>query len=290
MDIILKNHKIKGKLPQGITYEEPKLYIQKNTKFEETIKITIEDDNNESLEIIVGESSEIKIILEVTSTETKAHTYHLNLTAKPNSKVTYLLISDLNSEKGLIHHTFKAHRDANLELLGGFVSNKLEAKMRAELLEENAYVDIRAVGVSSFGNDQKIDIELIHAAPHTTGLMHNIAIANGDGRVVLNGVEKILQGMVKSDAYQSLKGIIASDDAVIEVNPILLIDEHDVTAGHGATVGRLEEVSLYYLMSRGLSKKEAEVLMINGLLAPLINAISDEPLKERFQILVNERL
>lgn len=290
MDIILKNHQVQSTLPEGITFKDSKLYFQKNTKFDETIKITIEDDNNESLEIVVEESSEVKIILEVTSKETKAHTYHLNLTAKPNSKVIYLLISDLNSEKGLIHHTFKAHRDANLELLGGFVSNKLEAKMRAELLGENAYVDIRAVGVSSFNNDQKIDIELIHGAPHTTGLMHNIAIANGNGKVLLNGVEKILKGMSKSDAYQSLKGIIASDDAVIQVNPILLIDEHDVTAGHGATVGRLEEVSLYYLMSRGLSKKEAEVLMINGLLAPLINAISDEPLKERFQTLVNERL
>lgn len=290
MDITLKNHEIKGAIPKGIKYEKPRLLIDRNTVFEETLKINMEDDNNETLEIIVGESTEIKIILEVSSQEKSEHTYHLNLIAKPNSKVTYLLISDLNSEKGLIEHTFKAHKDAQLELLGGFVSNKLKAKMRAELLEQNAYVNMRAVGVSSFGNDQTIDIELIHMAPHTTGFMHNIAIANGDGRVILNGVEKILKGNNGSDAYQSLKGIIASDDAVIEVNPILLIDEHDVKAGHGATVGRLEEVSLYYLMSRGLSRKEAELLMINGLLAPLVNEISDEPLKKRFQELVNERL
>ena len=86
-------------------------------------------------------------------------------------------------------------------------------------------------------------------------MMHNIAIANANGKVILNGVEKILKGMKNSNAYQSLKGIIASDEATIEVNPILLIDEYDVKAGHGATIGKLDENSLYYLMSRGLDKK-----------------------------------
>ena len=61
--------------------------------------------------------------------------------------------------------------------------------------------------------------------------------------------------MKNSNAYQSLKGIIGSDRAVIEVNPILLIDEYDVKAGHGATIGKLDEFSLYYLMSRGLNRK-----------------------------------
>ena len=155
---------------------------------------------------------------------------------------------------------------------------------------KGANVHIRVVAISSTNNEQNIDIELIHQAPYSTGLMHNIAIANNNGKIILNGVEKIEQGMIKVDAYQSLKGIITSDDAVIEVNPILLIDEHDIKAGHGATVGKLDEHSIYYLMSRGLTKKEAEKLMINGLLSPLIDAITDQELKERFINLVNDRL
>lgn len=290
MELTLKNHQIVEALPKGIKFESSKLLIEDNKVFEETLKINLLDDNNETLEIHVGKSSEIKIILEIASKDAKPNKYNLNLTAHQNSKVTYLLISELLSEDAVINHTFEAKRDSSMELLGGFVSNVLEARMRARLLEENANVHIRAIAVSSFGNNQKIDIELIHEAPYTTGLMHNIAIANGNGKVILNGVEKILQGNVKSDAYQSLKGIITSDDAVIEVNPILLIDEHDIKAGHGATVGKLEEVSIYYLMSRGLTRNEAEKLMINGLLSPLVNAISDEPLKERFVNLVNERI
>lgn len=289
-EIILKDHVISGDVIEGITYDAPKLIVRDKLVIKEPIKITLKDDNNENLEIVIGKSSEVKIILEVASDDTEPNTYNLKLTAKDNAKVSYLLISDLKSEKGLIHHYFEAGRDSNLELMGGFVSNKLDAKMQARLIGEGANVGIRAVAVSSFGNVQNIDIELIHAAKYSTGLMHNIAIANGNGKVILNGVEKILQGMSKANAYQNLKGIIASDQAVIEVNPILLIDEHDVKAGHGATVGKLEEQSIYYLMSRGLTRKEAERLMINGLLAPLIDAITDEPLKERFVELVNERL
>ena len=290
MEVIIKDKKLIGDLPKGVTYQDSHLVIAKNQSFKESLKISLLDDKNEEFFITIGESSEIKIILSLSSNDQLPHNYQITLNGEANSKVTYLLIADLKSEAAVINHHFLAQRDSQMELLGGFVANVLKAKMQARLLAENALVHLRAVAVSSFNNEQNIDIELIHEAPHTTGLMHNIASANGNGKVVLNGVEKILQKMVKADAYQSLKGIITSDDATVEVNPILLIDEHDIKAGHAATVGRLEEVSIYYLMSRGLTRKEAEKLMINGLLAPLVNEISDEPLKERFLDLVNERI
>jgi Fe-S cluster assembly protein SufD len=63
-----------------------------------------------------------------------------------------------------------------------------------------------------------------------------------------------------------------------------------VTAGHGATVGQLDEESIYYLMSRGLTKKEAEKLMINGLIRPVVDEITDKDIKERFINVVNKRL
>lgn len=290
MEIIIKDHQIKELLPDGVIYKDNKLMFKKNTKFDEVIKIKLKDDNNESFEIIVGDFSKVKIILEITSKKNTPHTYNFSLTINKNSHVTYLFISNLNSEKGLINHKFNVYKDAHLELLGGLVSNKLDARIEVDLLEENANANLKVVAVSSNENVQKVDVNLVHKAPHTTGLMHNVGISGGNGRIILNGTEKILKGMNASDAYQSLKGIITSDDAYIEVNPILLIDEYDVMAGHGATVGKLEELSIYYLMSRGLSKREAELLMINGLLAPVVNEISDENLKTRFQTLVMERL
>lgn len=289
-ELIIKEQQIKGELPKGVSYHNSTLNIANNTHLLDPLIIKIEEYNNEDFLIDVGSSSEVKIILQVYSEDKRPHNYNFRLVAQPNAKVTYLLITELESQLGKINHTFEAKKDASLELMSGFVSNKLDANITAKLQGKNASIHIRAVAVSSTNNVQNVDIELIHEAPYTTGLMHNIAIAGSNGKVVLNGVEKILQGMVKSDAYQNLKGIIISDEASIEVNPILLIDEYDINAGHGATVGKLEELSIYYLMSRGISRDDAKRLIINGLLHPLVSEISDEEIRDRFVKLVNDRL
>ena len=289
-DIVIKNHEIQSKLPKDFIYENQKLIIPKNIHYQEPIKITIQDDNNESLEIIVSENTGIKIILELSSKEITPNNYKFNLTAKENSNVKYLLVSELASKKALVEHYFTAERDAKLELIGGFVSDVIDAKMHVDLVGEGAEVKMRVVAVSSDDNKQTIDVLIIHKAPNTFGDMTNIGIANKRGKILLNGVEKIEKGMKHANAFQTLKGIIMSDQAIVEVNPILLIDEFDVKAGHGATIGKIAEDALYYLRSRGLTQREAEKLIINGFLKPVIDEIDDEPLKERFAHLVNSRI
>lgn len=289
-EIVIKNHHIQSGLPKDFIYENHTLIIPKNIQYESPLKITIADDNHEDLEIIVSENTSIKIILEVSSKEITPNQYKFTLTAKQNAQVKYLLVSELTSKKALLEHYFTASRDAKLELIGGFVSDVLDAKMHVDLIGEGAEVKMRAVAVSSDENKQTVDVLIIHKAPHTYGEMTNIGIANKKGKIVLNGVEKIEKGMKNANAFQTLKGIITSDQAIVEVNPILLIDEFDVKAGHGATIGKIEENQLYYLMSRGLTKREAEKLIINGFLQPIIDEIDDEPLKERFIHLVNSRI
>ncbi|HLT00183.1 MAG TPA: SufD family Fe-S cluster assembly protein, partial [Acholeplasma sp.] len=105
-----------------------------------------------------------------------------------------------------------------------------------------------------------------------------------------NGVGQIENGMKNSSDFQTLKGIITNDAAQIDVNPILIIDEFDVKAGHAATVGKLEEEVLYYLRSRGLSLADAQKLIINGYLHPVIEEIDDEQIKNQVIEIVNERI
>ena len=288
--IVIKNHQITSSIPEGFTFENQKLIIPKNNQYQDPIKITLEDDNNEELTIIVSENTSIKIILEIASQDVLENTYKLNLIAKENSNVKYLLVSELESNKALLDHYFTAERYAMLNLIGAFVSNVIDAKMHVELVGEGAEVNMRAVAVSSDQHVQNIDVSIVHKAPNTFGDMTNIGIANKNGKIILNGVEKIEKGMKNANAFQTLKGIITSDTAVVEVNPILLIDEYDVKAGHGATIGKIEEDQLYYLQSRGLTRAEAEKLIINGFLQPIIDEIDDEPLRERFVSLVNSRI
>ncbi len=289
-EILIKEQIVQTKLPKDFVYGNQTLTIPKNIVFQDPIKITILDDHNESLKIIVSENTSIKIILEVQNDTLEASQYHFDLLAKKNSHVKYLLVSELKSKKGLVEHYFTAERDAKLDLLGGFVSDIIDAKMHVDLIGEGAEVKMRAVAVSSDENQQNIDVLIVHKAPNTIGDMTNIGIANKQGRIILNGVEKIEKGMKNANAFQTLKGIITSDQAIVEVNPILLIDEYDVKAGHGATIGKIEEDVLYYLKSRGLTQQEAEKLIINGFLKPVIDEIDDEPLKERFVNLVNSRI
>ncbi len=288
--IVIKNHEVTSKLPKDFIFKNQQLIIPKNIQYQDPIMITIEDDNNESFEIIVSENTSIKIILELASKDQNANHFKFSLVAKPNSQVKYLLVSELESKKALLEHYFTAERDAKLNLIGGFVSNVLDAKMHVDLVGEGAEVKMRAIAISSDTNVQNIDVLIVHKAPNTFGDMTNIGIANKEGKIVLNGVEKIEKGMKHANAFQTLKGIIMSDQAIVEVNPILLIDEYDVKAGHGATIGKIEEDAMFYLRSRGLTAEEAEKLIINGFLRPVIDEIDDEPLKERFVSVVNSRI
>lgn len=288
--IVIKNHEVVSGLPKDFTYENQQLTIPKNIQYQDPFKITLEDDNNESFEIIVSENTGIKIILEVVSEDTTDNNYKIKLHAKSNTQVKYLLISELSSLNASLEHHFVVDRDAKLDLIGGFVSNILTAKMHVDLVGEGAEVKLRAIAVSSDDHQQSIDVLIVHKAPNTFGDMTNIGIANKRGKIVLNGVEKIEKGMKHANAFQTLKGIITSDEARVEVNPILLIDEYDVKAGHGATIGKIAEDALFYLRSRGLTHQEAEKLIINGFLRPVIDEIDDEPLKERFVHVVNSRI
>src|SRR5690554_3453980 len=103
-DIVIKNHQIQTKLPKDFIYENQKLIIPKNIHFENPIKITLADDNNEELEIIVQENTGIKIILELSSHDITPNQYRLKLTAKKNAQVKYLLVSELSSKQALVEH------------------------------------------------------------------------------------------------------------------------------------------------------------------------------------------
>ncbi|WP_162140190.1 SufD family Fe-S cluster assembly protein [Haploplasma axanthum] len=289
--IVIKNHQIiENTTSKNIKLNDRKLTIPEKTIYEKPLKITLLEDNHEELEINIGSNSDVKIILEVADKSKGNSDYRIKLITNENTNLKYLLIAALESKNAILTHEFVAGKDSNLDLLAGLVSDVLTAKIDVKVAGIGASVKIRAVAVSSDNNDQKIDVYMNHMAPNTFGDMTNIGIANKKGRVILNGVEKIEKGMKNSNVYQTLKGVITSDDAVVEVNPILLIDEYDIKAGHAATVGRLEEEALYYLQSRGLTKKDAEKLIINGFLRPVIDEIEDEELKERFNELVNLRI
>ena len=107
---------------------------------------------------------------------------------------------------------------------------------------------------------------------------------------IFNGIGKIEHGATKSNAEQESRVLMLSEKARGDANPMLLIDEDDVMAGHAASIGRVDPVQLYYLMSRGIRKEEAERLIIHGFLAPVVNQLPIEGVKKQLTEVIERKV
>lgn len=262
--------------------------VPKNSVIEVPIHMTL-SENSEYI-FNVESNSQVTFIIEFKASLKDLETIVLTLNVKQNSHVKYVLISEEKSFKTRINQTIQIEKDANVHVISGFLSQNLVADLNVNLNGENARAMVNAIVVSNDQQQQTVDVHMTHFAPYSYGDMYNVGISNGYGRVTLNGIEKIEKGMKQANAFQTLKGIILSDFSMVDVNPILLIDEYDVKAGHGATVGKIEEQQLYYLQSRGLSKIEAEKLIIKGYIKPILDEINDQDLVDRLETTIYERI
>lgn len=262
--------------------------VPRNTVLETPIHVKL--SNNIQYQFHVESNCELTLIVEFEPLSNHQNQVDLTLNIQPNSHVKYVLISEEKATKININQTVNVSEDANIHLISGFLSQALDVNLKVNLNGQNARAMVNAIAVSNDQQQQTIDVHLTHYAPYSYGDMYNVGISNGYGRVTLNGIEKIEKGMKQANAFQTLKGIILSDFSMVDVNPILLIDEYDVKAGHGATVGKIEDQQLYYLQSRGLTKVEAEKLIIKGYIKPILDEINDQVLVERLEQTIYERI
>lgn len=288
-DLIVKNNQITSIL-DTISITNQNIVFLKNQKYEEPVTIHVIDQSLIDLEITVEMNTEVEIIVNYDHAIALEVPYHLSVNLQNNAHVKIILISKLFDLKSNLKVDAKLNRDASLKFIGGLINHNSTTDLNIFLNQEGASVDIHTVTLSSNQQEQKLNVNIYHQAPYTFGDMKNIGIASMQGRITLNGVEKILKGMKHASAFQTLKGVILSDLAMVEVNPVLLIDEYDVKAGHGATVGKIDEEILYYLRSRGLTQAEAEKLFIHGYIKPVIDEIKDEGLKESVLFEMNHRI
>ena len=119
-----------------------------------------------------------------------------------------------------------------------------------------------------------------HKNKNTISNISNIGVAF-NSNIIFDVTGKIEKGMSKTKCQQLSRGIVMDDNSTVTAKPILLIDEYDCFANHGATIGKMSDEDLFYLMSRGLSKKEAFMLILSGIINPFIEAITIEGIKDK---------
>ena len=270
----------------NVVIEEPLQYIVISDKEQSLFNhVTIQVGNNAKFNFIenyVNNQKEDKapfsLVSEVVAHE-GAQVNYSSITNQPGEKRGTILRRGLTYRDSLINWNVAAMDEADVyhDNTTNILGDGSEANLKIVTLgvkEQKTYFNSEVVnqGLSSKG-----DI-----------LQHGVLLDRS--HIVFNGVGFIVKGATGSNAYQSSRMLTLSSEAKADANPMLLIDENDVMAGHGASLGRIDEEQLYYLQSRGLTRKESSRLLVHGFLSPVISELTVDKIKELVTILIDEKI
>ena len=269
-----------------VVIEEPLQYIVISDKEQSLFNhVTIQVGKNAKFNFIenyVNNQKEDKapfsLVSEVVAHE-GAQINYSSITNQPGEKRGTILRRGLTYRDSLINWNVAAMDEADVyhDNTTNILGDGSEANLKIVTLgvkEQKTYFNSEVVnqGLSSKG-----DI-----------LQHGVLLDRS--HIVFNGVGFIVKGATGSNAYQSSRMLTLSSEAKADANPMLLIDENDVMAGHGASLGRIDEEQLYYLQSRGLTRKESSRLLVHGFLSPVISELTVDKIKELVTILIDEKI
>ncbi|MCM3639252.1 Fe-S cluster assembly protein SufD [Sporosarcina luteola] len=150
--------------------------------------------------------------------------------------------------------------------------------------------DMKTVVVGRGSQRQNFTSEIVHWGLDTDAFILKHGVMKESASSIFNGIGRIAKGATRSNAVQESRILMLSEKARGDANPILLIDEDDVTAGHAASVGRVDPLQLFYLMSRGISQQEAERLVIHGFLAPVVSKLPIEGVKKQLTEVIERKV
>ena len=201
---------------------------------------------------------------------------NINLNVVRDSKCNVLLFSKMKSSVNL---NVVINENANLKFDVISMNNETSDHYNFDLVGEYATLDMNVLSLTKNAK-KEFKYFVNHLAPETKSSVSNYGISfeNGINNFKVNGIIK--PNMKNSDVRQLTKGLILHPTGECLAEPILLIDYYDVKAYHGATIGKISDDDLFYLMSRGLTKDEAFMLIINGILNPFVKDLNDEMIKE----------
>ena len=147
-------------------------------------------------------------------------------------------------------------------------------------------------GLYYTGQGQHIDnlISIDHAQPHCTSRLNYKGILDGNSRAVFGGEVLVRRNAQKSDAQQTDKNLLLSDDAEVDSKPSLLIYADDVQCSHGATAGQIDALTLFYLRSRGLALEAASRMLVSAFAREIVDAVNPEQLRDYLDSLFDRNI
>ncbi|MGX7329320.1 Fe-S cluster assembly protein SufD [Enterococcus bulliens] len=261
------------------------VYVPKNVVIEQPLEALFYQQANNPAHffkhvLIVGEeNSEFSYLERFMTTGEAAVKASANIIveviAKAGAKIKFSAIDQLGEQVSTyMNRRGYLMRDASIDWAIGVLNDgNVIADFDSDLVGEGSHAEVKAVAISAGRQVQAIDTRVTNKAKHSIGHILQHGVIREKGTLTFNGIGHILKGAKGADAQQESRVLMLSDQARGDANPILLIDENEVTAGHAASVGRVDPDEMYYLLSRGIPKAEAERLVIRGFLGSVLTAI-----------------
>ncbi|MGD8495263.1 MAG: Fe-S cluster assembly protein SufB [Gemmatimonadales bacterium] len=253
-------------IPKGVKVDIPlQAYFRVNAEqmgqFERTL-------------IIAEEGSQAHYIEGCTAPMYSTESFHsgvIEIIVKPNARFRYTTIQNWSSNMyNLVTQRAMVHENANMEWLDGNLGSKLTMKYPScFLVGEGAHGEILSIAYAGDGQHQDTGGKVIHAAPNTTSMIVSKSISKGTGRSSYRGLCKVYEGAVNSKSNVECDALLMNETSRTDTYPYIEIDENQSSIGHEASVSKVGEEQLFYLMSRGLSEEEAMTMVVRGFIEPI---------------------
>lgn len=262
------------------------VYIPRNTKVDLPLQayFRLNSANIGQFErslIIADEGAQVHYVEGCTAPTYSTNSFHsgvIEIVVKKNARVRYTTIQNWSSNVyNLVTQRAKVYENGTMEWVDANLGSKTTMKYPScYLMEPGAHGEILSVAFAGPGQHQDAGGKAIHFAPNTSSKITSKSISRGNGRSSYRGLLKIHSNAEGSKSNVVCDALLLDRESRSDTYPYIEVDAQDVSLGHEATVSKVGEEQLFYLMSRGLSEEEATTMVVSGFIEPLVKELPME--------------
>jgi Fe-S cluster assembly protein SufB len=260
-------------IPKGVHIELPlQAYFRINAEFMGQFERTL---------IIADEGSSVHYVEGCTAPTYSSNSLHsavVEIICKKGARVQYSTIQNWsNNVYNLVTKRARAEEDATMFWLDCNLGSKLTMKYPAVyLMGRGAKAEILSVAYAGKGQHQDAGAKVIHAAPDTSSTINAKSLSKDGGRSTYRGLVQVLPGATGVKSRVVCDALLLDDHSRSDTYPTMDIEENDASIAHEATVAKISEDQLFYLMSRGFTEAEAAAMIVNGFIDPIVKVLPME--------------
>ena len=231
--------------------------------------------------IIADEGSEVHYIEGCSApvyTTDSLHSAVVEIIVKPSARVTYTTIQNWsNNVFNLVTKRARVETEGHMEWIDGNIGSRLTMKYPAVVMVgPKASGEVLSVAYAGPGQHQDAGAKMTHAAPETTSKIVSKSISKGGGRTSYRGLVRVEPDAYGCKSHVQCDALILDEDSVSDTYPYMEVGSRDAVIAHEATVSKIADDQLFYLMSRGLSQQQAMGMIVNGFIEPITRTLPME--------------